>query len=234
MDDERKIRFLIPPTLFLTSLIWGAIATPNCLPTLDWLHDLLKNDSLGKIVGAAAVGGLIVFVAGYVIGSVTLILLRLMFSFLRLIFFVLRYCRLQSRFSDFGRFYEVALDDKTLDELARRWRVPGAPWRDQKRAWELFAAVAFDHGGLFTTYRGVHDWLVRRGGGFLIAANSILGLGLSFLFGWWVGIPLACRWYAPVGGFALLLFVLAIYAWLDTMRMLTFMIWLQRDLRRTA
>jgi hypothetical protein len=216
MDEDRKVRFLVAPMLFLASLIWGAVLTPDMLQRVEWLVDLLPSDDLAKIVGvvigALATGGLIVFVAGYVIGTINYFCLRCFFSASRCLF------------DTQSRFHEAALSDPVLQQLAERLKARLKAPKGMTRDQELYAVVAFDHGRLFKTNKGVHKWLVRRWSAFSIATCSIAGLLISFAFGCALGNSWAWRWYVPVGGFAIVLVFVAIWAWQDTMQMLTFMI----------
>jgi hypothetical protein len=206
MDEDRKIRFLVAPILFVASLLVGALLDQNARHALD---ELLNKLDLSKSIGLIIGGGALVFAAGYAIGTFTQFVLRLIFRF---------------RPHSWGksRFHEVALSDKSLEQV---WGLIGAPpgKPERYRSQELFAGVAFDHGFLRKDWEGVHQWLFRRWNGFNIAANSISALVLSLLVGPWIGVPREPTWVLSVAAFGLILLCMAILAWRDTMHMLEFM-----------
>ncbi len=206
MDESRRIRFLVAPTLFVASLLWGA-----------WSEGFLEHvpDSGLKLVTLIAAGGIVVFAGGYVIGTITYFVLRLFF-------------RYRPRRWGKSRFHEVALSEDAFREVwEQRLHAIGKPDRWK----ELFAGAAFDHGILRKTHEGVHLWLIRRWNAFNIAATSFFGLVFfSFPIGHFViGIPFTAIWYVPVGGFAAILFVTMIWSWRDTMNMANFMATLPVD-----
>jgi hypothetical protein len=106
----------------------------------------------------------------------------------------------------------------------------------------LSAGVALDHGLLQKNYEGVHLWLVRRWSAVSIGATSTVGLLLSLLlarFNPVMSISLQREWCVPVIVLAVMLATVAIFAWCDTMKMLTFMIqttgwWHQEHVRQRA
>jgi hypothetical protein len=59
MDEDRKIRFLIPPILFMASIFWDAWSDRSAH---DLIIEVLKNPDwskvIGLIAGAIAGGGL--------------------------------------------------------------------------------------------------------------------------------------------------------------------------------
>jgi hypothetical protein len=201
MDEDRRIRFLVPPMLFVASLLWGAWSNQN---GREWIYAVLskadQSPSIGQIVGVVAGAGVVVFAVGYIIGTCNYFFLRLAFRILR------------------GRFHEVLLSDAAF---ARVWSLLGAPGVPN-RAQELSAGAAFDYDILFKTHEGVHRWLFRRWNAFSIATSSIWALILSFPFGLVIQIPATCGWFLPVIVFMTILIFVARWAWSDAMGMLTF------------
>jgi hypothetical protein len=115
------------------------------------------------------------------------------------------------------------LSENTLNRVRERLGYSGT---EELRGQELSAGVAFDHGLLRKNYyEGVHLWLVRRWSAFSIGATSTTGLLLSFVLRPMIGISPSCqwKWYIPVEVLAFMFAIVARFAWLDTMRMLTFM-----------
>jgi len=188
--------------LFLASLLWGAWSSQN---GREWIYAVLTNanqsPSIGQIVGVVAGAGVVIFAIGYIIGTCNYFFLRLSFRILR------------------GRFHEVLLSDAAF---ARVWALLGAPGIPN-RAQELSAGAAFDYDILLKKHEGVHRWLFRRWNAFSIATNSIWALILSFPFGLAIRIPATCEWLLPVIVFMIILFVVATWAWRDTMEMAGFM-----------
>jgi hypothetical protein len=208
MDEDRRIRFLIAPTLFIASLLLGALSDQTAR---DLIAQALKNPNWSKLIGLIAGGsvvvGVIIFAFGYVIGTLTYFLLRLFFRF---------------RPQRWGksRFHEVALSEDAFTKILEALRAPfGKPDRWQ----ELSAGVAFDHGFLREKYKGIHQWLVRRWNAFSIAATSFWGLVLSFPFGHLIGIPMTQTWWIPVAFFSVILVFVGLWAWQDAMNMVDFM-----------
>ncbi len=195
----QRIRFLVAPTLFVASLLWGA-----------WSEGFLEHapNSDSKLVTLIAAGGLVVFAGGYVIGTITHFVLRLFF-------------RYRPRLWGNSRFHEVALSD---DAFRQVWEQRLHAFGEPDRWKELVAGAAFDHGILRKTHEGVHLWLIRRWNAFNIAATSLFGLLFSFPVGYFViRIPVEPIWYVPVGIFSLILAFMMFWSWHDTMNMANFM-----------
>jgi hypothetical protein len=205
MDEDRKIRFLVAPILLLASIVWGAWSD-------ETFHYLMRDPSFdwSKLAGLIAGGSLVVFAGGYIVGTITYVLLRFAF--------ILRPMHKP-------RFHEVAMSAEALKEVWKRINAFEASESEQRRR-ELFAGAFFDYVVLRKEYEGVHEWLFRRWNGFNIAANSIVALYFSLLLGLAFGIHLTWVWCLPVLVLAVLLCFVMYWAWNDTMTMLDFMIWL--------
>jgi hypothetical protein len=201
MDEDRKIRLLPAPILFVASLLLGGFLSGK---TQDFIG--LKDGF--QLIGIIAAGSVGVFAAGYGIGTCTQVVLRLIFRFRPLSW-------------GKSRFHEVALDD---DSFERVWeKIVEAP-RKSDRALELYAGAVFDHGILKKHREGVHEWLFRRWNGFNTAANSVWPLLLSLPIGHWaLGIPWSVMWCLPVLILVVALASTAVLAWHDTMNMAGFM-----------
>jgi hypothetical protein len=100
MDDDRKIRFVVAPLLFIASVLWGAWFDPGWHKSLTAMFDPSYESSkwFGQAVGLVAGGGLAIFAGGYVIGTLTVFVLWLCF--------MLRYRLCRGKKS---LFHEVAL-----------------------------------------------------------------------------------------------------------------------------
>jgi hypothetical protein len=116
MDEDRRIRFLVAPTLFVASLLWGAWSDSVAH---EFIVQALKLPDWSKIIGLIAGGGVIVFAAGYVIGTFTYFFLRLLFQ-------------LRPRRWGKSRFHEVAFSDESFARAWHRLGAPGSPDRRQE------------------------------------------------------------------------------------------------------
>jgi hypothetical protein len=188
MDEDRKIRFLVAPTLFAASLLLGAWFDPAAR---SFMERITSSDSSSKMIGVIAGGGVVVFAAGYVVGTWNYFILRVCWPWLLRLYGPksLRECQ----------FHEVALSEAAF---AKIWETFGLDEKDRKRGHELVAAVAYGHGILSKQYEGIHRWMFRRWNAFVIATTSFWSLIFSFPFGLWVvGIRWTYAWAVPVALF---------------------------------
>jgi hypothetical protein len=212
MDQDRTIRFHVAPMLFLASLLWGLWADDPS--KVVCLFKEIGTEPLSKLVSIIAAGGLVVFVGGYVIGTITHAMLRFFFPF----FVVNRWC--YSADETLPLFHEAGLHERDFEKVWRRINAFG----EARRKDELSAVVAYDFGVLRKNYEGVHQWLVRRWNAFNIATTSFVGLLLSIPIGHCVvKICWTYSWLVPVILFSILLLVVANWAWKDGRDMLGFM-----------
>jgi hypothetical protein len=212
MDQDRTIRFHVAPMLFLASLFLGAWADDPS--KINSLMEKCGNEPLSKLVGIIAAGGLIVFVGGYVIGTITYAVLRFFFP----LFMLSCWCYYQD--DTLPLFHEAALRQRDFERVWGRINARGKP----RRSDELSAVVAYDFGVLRKDYEGVHQWLVRRWNAFSIAATSFIGLLISIPVGHClVKICWTSGWLVSLTFFEILLFVVARWAWKDGKDMIGFM-----------
>lgn len=203
MDEARTIRFYVAPVLFVMSLIWGAWFDPAKQPVI---LDHLQVDKLPNLIGLAAGGGFVVFAFGYIIGTLT-------YAILRLVFWLKAWCWGGSRYHEAG----------LLSDLGNIWPRTGHPGPIDPQQ-ELSAVVVFDFGIIRAKYEGVHQWLARRWNAFSIGVTSVVGLLLSFAIGNWVfSISFRWEWWAPVGLLLAVFFYVACCAWWDGCQMGRFM-----------
>lgn len=195
IDPERKIRFLYPPFFLLASLLLGLYFDPN--RSLNDILPIMGSDWIKVIVGALIGGGLIVIVAGFFIGTISLCILRLAFKV-------------------FGkRQHEAVLSQGCLEQIWKQLHATGAPCQNQT----LYAAATFDHELL---PKGIHDWLTRRWNAFNISVNSGVAFALALIIGKVLSIDIGIEWCVTsviVAGF---LTWSVILAWRDTMGMIEF------------
>jgi hypothetical protein len=246
MDEERRIRFLVSPALFVASLLIGALSDPTG-EGRHFIAGILTDGEWSKsLVGLVAGGGVVVFAGGYVFGTITVFFLRLPFLLFgrgaakpreklgevkqtfpgRLEHAALTFLDgLDERMG--GRSHEVAFDRVSRPKILERLHVspkdPGDAGDPNDASQDLYVGAAFDFDILLNHHKGVHQWLFRRWNGFNIAANSISALALSLPAGHLIGIPWSLTWYLSVGIFVVFLWFVMFWAWNDTMNMLSFM-----------
>jgi len=219
MDEERKIRFLLPPLFMMASIIWGVRCDPKV--TLDgFLRNLSgvqepsnvgvgvvqepSNVGVGDMLVLLAGGGVVAVTFGFLLGTLTIFVLRTTFWF---------FC---------GKYHEVFVSQDALNKI---WKQIGVnDPENQPTENELFAVATFDHEILKGSdkRKGIHLWLLRRWNAFNISATSTTGLIVSVFIGKHLDVSITCNWLVPV------IFVAGLFVWSsiisfqDTMRMIEF------------
>lgn len=117
MDQDRQIRFVIPPFLLFASLLWGAH-----LGGRD-LSPILKPEAAKDLLGVLAAAAASIIPVGFLIGTISVLVLR----------GIARIARTQT--------YEAHLNDAALQMVWEQVR-PGES-RDRKAT--LYAVATFDH-----------------------------------------------------------------------------------------
>ena len=136
MDTNKQIRFLYPPFFLLTSLFIGLWLDPLKSP-IDYLPDYLMKGGaieLKSIIGLAG-GGVIILAFGYLIGTISVFILTILFSL-------------------FGKNYEACPSRQALYSIKRHFKIS----KDIKVK-DLNLSASFDHGMLSPK---IHDWSQRR------------------------------------------------------------------------
>jgi len=111
--------------------------------------------------------------------------------------------------------YEAVLSDSTLERI---WGQLQTTQRKDKKL-TLYAATSFDHELLAT---GIHTWLMRRWNSFNVATHSLVALLLAHAVAPVFSIPQVCAWWTSTLVLAGLLFLTALNAWRETMKMIEF------------
>ena len=173
MDEQRQIRFLYPPFFLIGSLLWGVYLDPTTK-----LGDLLAFIPSGiqwpQAITLLVGGSVLVIALGFLIGTLSL-------SLLRLLFFVFSLCR------DHWYHFEASVSSECLAKIWPILHLPAQP--DQSNMFR--AVVTFDHEMLS---RPVHDWLRRRWSGFLISTHSAVALLLALILGWRLPMRVTSEW----------------------------------------
>jgi len=202
MDQERQIRFLIPPFFLFSSLLWGIYWSDPV--HLHW-HDLIQGDLL-KYIGIAAASALPL---GYLIGTFTVLFLKL-FSLI------------------IGHNYEALFSLNTLVNMSEAIGKKTTEnefknmCRFQKMRIELNTAAVFDHEFHYNNSKGTHEWVMRRWNAVNISFNSITALLFAILSGCLLKIPIKAFWTISTLILAAMFLTTGILAWRDIFKMFEF------------
>lgn len=196
MEQSRQLRFLIPPFVLLTSLLWGAVVDPH-IALLYLLEKVTTKSEIAQIVGVAVTGGIAVIALGFLISAISIFFLRVGFCF-------------------FHRNYEAQVSPDTLERVGR---AVGAK-RNPDGCQVLYAVATYDHWKL---PHSLHEWIARRWDVFMLSINSCGALILSHLVGLQLQITQGWRWWFPNLLLFTFLVINGLMAWRQTMGMLSFL-----------
>ena len=149
-----------------------------------------------EIIAALLGGGIIIIILGFVIGTLTINLLRLGF----LIFGI--------------KHYEESLSESTYNNIFKRLGINKGTEKQK-----FFAVVSFDHE---TIPNGVHQWILRRWNSFNVSTNSIMAFVLSVPIISYLNIKFHCYWFFFIPLISVLFLINAVIAWKETMGMIEF------------
>lgn len=117
MDQDRQIRFAIPPFFLFASLLWGAYLSHRDLSLI------FKPETAKEVLGVLAAAAVAIIPMGFLISTLSVMLLRLLALIAR------------------TPTYEAELEDSTLERI---WsQLKSAHAKDKKMT--LYAATTFDH-----------------------------------------------------------------------------------------
>lgn len=202
MDQNRQIRFLIPPFFLFSSLLWGIYWSDSV--HLRW-HDMMQ-DGLLTYIGIAVASTLPL---GFLIGTITVLLLKI-FSLI------------------LGQYYETITSKGTFEKMSKGIntnvsKIELEYFRRLKMMRIRFnTVVIFDHEILYNNSKGTHEWLIRRWSAVNISFSSIIALFLALVTGLILEIPVTPLWKNSTYIMALLLFITGIFAWRDIYKMFEF------------
>jgi hypothetical protein len=165
MDQDRQIRFLIPPFFLYASFLWWAFVDPS----LHCFLTALVGNELKEILAVAAALGAATIPLGFSIGTLGLLLLKLAFH-------------IRSRITRLRQIHEAYITEECFQVILRET----AASTTDDRASLLYATATFDHELL---PGGVHTWLIRRWNAFNVAFSSAIAILISLL----VALALALR-----------------------------------------
>lgn len=204
MDRDRQIRFLYPPLIFISSIALGVwLDYPNSFSTT--ISSILTNANTTNVLATLLGLGSLVLVLGYLIGTVTILLLRLLF--------------IKNRCN-----YEFKLSKQTYDEIGKLIFKNKNDTVEKKE--RMYAAVVFDHSHINDR---IHSWIVRRWNAFMIASFSVVGLLGSLILGPLLGFSVTWGWFFTVVFFIICFVLQGWLSYRETMRMITFLIKVKND-----
>lgn len=200
MDKERQIRILYPPFLLLSSLLTGSYFDDK-FEKLKTFLDIVPNDEIKNIILIILGGGVLVLVLGYIIGTITIVLLR-----------ALSYRN--------GGNYEINFKP---DIYERIWEIiilnPKGATISQKE--NLYVIATYDHQFL---PKDIHKWIQRRWNSFYTSANSAVSLIISILIVHPLKSTPGIYWTIILGILICVLIYHSYKSWRETMDMIEFQI----------
>jgi hypothetical protein len=201
MDQNRQIRFLIPPFF-----LWGALFLANYLYGFNIFRGLSSSQN-DRILEIAAGLAALTIPMGFFIGAISLLLL---YSFSILVSIIKR-----KRWN-----YEAAISDEACKRIWQELEVEvGQKFDLGKR---FYISATFDHSILD---KGINEWIMRRWNAFNLHIHCATALLLAIGFCWWFpSSKTAERWHyiILIGAVIIILTVNAVIAWLQTMKMIEF------------
>jgi hypothetical protein len=117
MDQDRQIRFAIPPFFLLASLFWGAHLDGVDVPAI------FKPETAKEFLGLITATALMILPIGFLIGTISVTVLTLLGSIAR------------------SSTYEASFSDSTLERI---WGQLGST-QARRDNLTLYAAATFDH-----------------------------------------------------------------------------------------
>ncbi len=198
MEQNRQLRFLIPPFVFLVSLAWGAATDRKLFGFLTDLHKSIPIDGIDTIIGVVAAGGVAVIAVGFLISSISVFFLRILFRVF------------------WRQDYEAHLPPDALERVGQA--IDFKAKLDKRHM--LYAVATYDHAVL---PHSLHDWIARRWNTFIVSSNCCVALLLSFLFGIALGVNGEWLWILPSVFLIVVLAINANKSRQQTMEMLAFL-----------
>lgn len=199
MDENRKIRFLYPPFVLLISMLIALYY--DCDKSLsDFLAQLENADKTTELLIVLIGGGIFVVVLGYLIETMTKLILRLIFWLVK------------------RRHYLVAdnLSNETYRSISYMLFLH---FRTLNRNQQLNAALTLDNAVL---PKGIYQWIIRRWNIFNLACNSIFAIIISLGFLFQFDVSVSRSWLIIIGVMLIILFITAFFAWKETKNMYEF------------
>lgn len=205
MDKDRQIRFLYPPLIFLASLALGMYFDSSG-ELRKIISEFIKTEINANI--AIAIIGLssIVLLLGFLLGTLTVLFLRLGFFWNR---FNYEFKLKQLSYNQIGK---LILKEPNTDSISKKDR--------------MYAGIVFDHSYISEK---MHSWVVRRWNSFFIASSSTVALFASLIIGHLLKIGYTSNWVWSIIASIFVFVLQAFSSWTETMRMIEFLIRVKKD-----
>lgn len=192
MDQNRQIRFLIPPFFFYGLLMVGIYFND------DFTSIFFDQDIILRLIAAAT---LLTVPLGYLISSISIIFLR--------------------KLSIFNHWdnYEAPYSKKTFRRILEKLNLESDFDLEGEPQYKLSVIATFDHGLLSS---GINNWIMRRWNSFNISTHSLVAVLLAFFFGPVFDITRNCEWGIATIILSIIFFCNAKKAWKETKEMIEF------------
>jgi len=205
MDQNRQIRFFIPP-FFLIGSVFLADSL-SCLNLFHRIAELLGKDTLA-IAGAL---GASTIPLGFLIGTISV-------GILKIVSFVMSNCCLSNWNNEWeGWDIESPISNDACRKIWPQldiWTKSEVEFKNR-----FYISATFDHGIL---PERINKWTMRRWNAFNTNVNCLSALGLSWIVCEYFEVKLTPEWYLSVGVVAFLLIVNARFSWQEIKKMIEF------------
>jgi hypothetical protein len=198
MEVDKQIRFLYPPFILFGSLFLGLYFNNINILTV---FNFIDNENL---IGALFGGGVIILLAGYIIGTITI-------SFLRIFFFII----------SLGKETYETSGIKNYENIGKLILKEKKIIKENK----LYALATYDHEFL---PENIHKWIQKRWTAFHTSANSVTSLILSLSIGLCLGINVITWWSIVMFLFIIMFFYHSNEARKETIGMIDFQTGVER------
>jgi hypothetical protein len=213
-DADRQARLIYPPVFLLASLVLGVYLDGDTSPS-DVLNTLTGQKTLddwsNRLLALAAAGGLIVVIAaGFLLSSITVLVLR-----------GTRELRKQNPYeADLldGGAYDLIRGHLKLQRRTDAEKRLAMEQGVERQADALYLSAMLDHALI---RERIHTWIFRRWSNFYVATNSGVAILAAQPLGWSIGVN-GLPWFIISIVVALILFGIARWSWFDAMGMLEF------------
>jgi len=199
MDKERQIRFLYPPLILICSIALG-IWFDDSEELKVVIFKFIENGNNIKMIIALLGAGSLVLVLGFLLGTLTVFILRILFV-------------------KNGWNYEVKLSEESYKKIGKIILTNDNDLINEND--RLYAGIVFDHGFL---PKNIHQWIVRRWNSFFISTSSTIAIITSLFIGYFLNISLSFNWLLVAILFIIIFILQSRSSWKETMKMLEFMI----------
>jgi hypothetical protein len=205
MEHDRQLRFLIPPLVFLASLLWGSILDPQSHLLQMLTSELAGETELSQVISLIFAGGVAVVAIGFLISAIAIAILRLLFLAPYLM----------------GKTpggYEAGVPKTSFQFL---WNSVTGDSKPVERDM-LYAVGVYDHCRVPSS---LHSWVGRRWNTFMVSVNCCVAIGLAHFVAshsTWFGIAATQTWRRTDATLVIVLVINGFVARRQALRMIGF------------